>query len=638
MGVAIAADRVSAVQRWLWPLALIMLMALGTIQATQAQEFLPPDEAFKLDLGQQDNELIAHFEVTPGYYLYRERLSVETADGAIEELNLPDGDIIEDEYFGRSEVYHRDVTLRAALDGARSATLTWQGCAEAGLCYPPQRRSIELDEVPEASDALLASPANGSNVASDEGDKTSEAAETSTNPRENTLGEDQRLAAQLADGQSLWFLAAFFGMGLLLTFTPCVLPMIPILSSLVVGSQRDAKHPMLGGLVLSLAFVIPMALTYSLLGVAAALAGANLQALFQNPIFIGIFAGLFVVLALAMFGLFELNLPTFLRNRLGQLQQHQHGGHLGGAAAMGVLSALLVGPCMTAPLAGALLYIAESGDAWQGGLALLALGLGMGAPLLLVGMIGPRLLPRPGSWMIRVRALFGFVLLGMAIWFADRVLPGSIVLGLWGALIVSLALALWQMAKTAPDEETTPLAMISRSAGAILGLWGIALIVGAAGGSKDPFQPLAFLAGSGGGQSVAPTGGAPLPFETIDGQKELQARLIQASNQDQWTLLEFTADWCISCEVIEKEVFGDSRVQQALAQVQRLSEDVTKNTPTDQAIMRDQGVLGPPTLMLFGPDGEERRDLRVIGELSAEEFLERLEQARDGLSATGDPA
>ena len=626
---------VHALHRWFAiVLGAVMLILASPASAdspfASQDEFLSAEQAFSLSLSREDGELVAQWDIAPDYYLYRKRFSVETEEGAVTP-DLPEGETIEDEYFGRSEVYHYAVTLRAALGDAERVTLTWQGCAEAGLCYPPQRQTFDAESLEPlgpasvAGDAAVAdSPADAS-APDTSGARATSAPDSPQEERQmaaSAQGEDQRLAARLADARLGWVIAAFFGMGLLLTFTPCVLPMVPILSSLIVGATRDGRPRMRDGAMLSLAYILPMATTYAGLGVAAALAGANLQMLFQAPAFIVSFAALFVLLALAMFGAFEMALPSGLQTRLDAWMARQRGGRLGGAAVMGVLSALLVGPCMTAPLGGALLYIADSGDAWQGALALWSLGLGMGAPLLAVGLLGPRILPRPGPWMNRVRIVFGFVLLGMAIWFAARVLPPALELAAWGALLVGLAQAAWHAARTLRDA----LAPLSRSIAMLLALWGILMIVGAASGQHDPLRPLAGFTGN--GDAAGSAEATPLTFETVADQAALDARLDRASAQQRWTLVEFTADWCISCEIIEDNVFGDARVQAALDDVQRLRIDVTDNDAEDSAIMQALGVVGPPTLLFYGPDGTERRESRIIGELSAEEFLERLDAAR----------
>ncbi len=604
-----------------WAVALV-LFAMATLAMAQdpfgqQSDFLPPDRAFKPTLVRDDNGLDIDWQIEPGYYLYRHSFSAQ-ADKRELSLDIPEGETIEDEYFGRSEIYRHALRMTTQPGEADTLTLHWQGCADAGLCYPPQQRTFDLESVADAggSDTVNAPSATSSSVAPSPDPQTGAA-----------MAEDQQLAAQLAGGNGIWTLAAFFGMGLLLTFTPCVLPMIPILSSLIVGQRRSGENPRAAGFVLSLAYVLPMAATYAILGVAAAMAGANLQMLFQNVWFIGIFSVLFVVLAFAMFGAFELELPRALRQRLDAGLSRQRGGRFTGVATMGVLSALLVGPCMTAPLAGALLFIADTGNPWLGGAALLALGLGMGAPLVLIGTLGSQLLPRPGVWMTRVKALFGFVLLGMAIWFVARILSDAIVLGLWGTLGLAVAISLVAMARGNGTGGILP--QFATASAAIIGLWSALILIGAAGGAKDPWRPLSVYVPSGvATASKDARGSGPVAFDDVKDLATLERRVQATANSGQMTLVEFTADWCISCKVIEREVFSDPAVKDALQDVQRLSIDVTDDDAEDQAIMRHFGVVGPPTLMWFGPNGQEQRSARIIGELDAEAFLDRYAQAR----------
>lgn len=618
----------SRLVRWLLMLAMISVATIATAQDLFGQqgEFLPPEQAFKPTLAQNGNELEIDWQIEPGYYLYRHSLSAE-AGGRELSLEMPDGEEIEDEYFGRSEVYRHALNVTTRPGDVEKITLHWQGCADAGLCYPPQQRTFDL------------APAEAGSSETDRSTETTSASpepitkSSSTSEPGPGMAEDQQLASQLADGSWVWALVIFFGMGLLLTFTPCVLPMIPILSSLIVGQRKAGESQRRTGFVLSTTFVLPMAATYAVLGVAAAMAGANLQILFQSAWFIGLFSLLFVVLALSMFGLFELELPRMLRQRLDERMSRQRSGRLKGVAGMGVLSALLVGPCMTAPLAGALLFIAESGNPWLGGAALLSLGLGMGAPLILICTIGSQLLPKPGAWMTRVRAFFGFVLLGMAIWFVARVVPDAIVLGLWGALGLGFAVSLHALARHATTSSAGP--MVATASAAVIGLWSALILIGAAGGAHDPWHPLAVYAPAG-DDSISSAAGQPLEFDDVEDLAMLDARIAQTADSKRMTLVEFTADWCISCKVIEQEVFTDPTVKAELQDVKRLRIDVTDNDASDQAIMKHFGVVGPPTLMWFGPDGKERRSARIIGELNAETFLDRFAQAKQvGKDSTG---
>lgn len=587
---------------------IVMVPVLWALPAHAQQEFLPVDQAFRLSISQDgDGQVRLNWDIGKGYYLYRQQMKVDAdpTDGALQVL-WPAGTLKTDETYGKSEVYHDQVNVLVKATDARALTIGWQGCADAGLCYPPQTRRVNLADVA----ATLAAPADP--------------ATTRQSPEPpGALGEDQDLAERLSRMHMGWMLVVFFGLGLLMTFTPCVLPMVPILSSLIAGSGASPRR----GFILSLAFVLPMALTYAGVGAAAALAGANLQAVLQNPWVLGTFGLVFIVLALAMFGFYELQLPAVLRNRLNNVSQGRRGGTVAGAATMGVLSALLVGPCMTAPLAGALLYIGNTGDVVTGALVLFAMGLGMGVPLLLVGTLGARLLPRPGDWMNRVKALFGFVLLGTAIVFVARVLPAALTLGLWGAWLLAIALSLLALGQKLGMGNGR---LMSRYLALLLALWGGAMVIGAAGGAQNPLQPLAFQA-----RGIAPAQAAVgndfmARFGPLKTQQALKTRIAEAGQRGQWTLVDFYAEWCVSCDVIERKVFAEPRVQQALAGMQLLRPDVTANNADDQALMRAQQILGPPTMLLIGPDGKERRAERIIGELDADEFLARLARAKQG--------
>jgi thiol:disulfide interchange protein DsbD len=595
--------------RWLLSVVVFTLLWVLQAQAQAASDFLPPEQAFRLNVTKADDGLLRlNWKISEGYYLYRKQIKVEGEPvGSAQQVMLPAGTRKTDEFFGETEVYHDRLEVLVKAPDAQALKVGWQGCADAGLCYPPQTLRVTLADVaapPTAASGASAVDANQAAI--------------------STLGEDQNLAERLSRVNPGWMLLVFFGLGLLMTFTPCVLPMVPILSSLIAGSGASPRR----GFILSLAFVLPMALTYAVLGAGAALAGANLQAMLQNPWVLGTFGLIFFALALAMFGFYELQLPAVLRNRLNSASQGQRGGTVAGAAAMGVLSALLVGPCMTAPLAGALLYIGNTGDVLTGGLALLSMGLGMGVPLLLVGTLGARLLPRPGCWMNRVKVLFGFVLLGTAILFVARVLPPALTLGLWGAWLLAIAMSLLALAKKIDAGAGR---LMPRYLALLLGLWGGAMVMGAAGGAQNPLQPLAFVAGGAAPAQAAVANNFMARFASVKTQQALEARVAEAGQRGQWTLVDFYADWCISCKAIEREVFADPRVQQALANMQLLRPDMTANNADDRALMSVHQILGPPTMLLIGPDGKERRADRVIGELGADEFLSRLARARQGV-------
>lgn len=586
---------------WLAVLAAWLALTAGLARAEQT--FLEPEQAFQLSVapGGAAGEVRLAWTIAPGYYLYRDRVTVNAIPGEIVgKVVTPAGERKDDPNFGVVEVYHDRVSV--AVDAALASALVvgWQGCADEGLCYPPQQQTVSLAAIAGSGGAGAAT----SSV------PAATAAAFAAAPAGAPWSESG--VTRLLGERALWWtVPLFFLLGIAMTFTPCVLPMVPIVSSMVAGSQAAPRR----AFVLTLAFVVAMALVYAALGVAAALAGAGLQAILQNQWAILAFAGVFVVLALAMFGFFELQLPAALRDRLARATPQ--GGSLPGAAGMGALSALLVSPCMTAPLAGTLLYIAQSGNVVQGALLLLAMGLGMGVPLLVIGTMGARFLPRPGPWMDRVKAGFGFVLLAMAVWLAGRVLPPPVTLLLWGAWLGTLAMSLWQPAAGGAAGGRIAL----RSAAVLLGVWGAAMVVGAAAGGADPLRPLELLVR---GPAPATAAESTVAFETIADPQLLKVRLDAARAAGRPALVDFSAEWCTSCKTIEREVFGDPRVGQALAGVVLLRVDVTAGDAAQRALMREHQVMGPPTVMLFDTQGRERRGQRLVGEFPAGELLARL--------------
>ncbi len=603
-------------------LAAVFAASLFPSAARAADGFLDPEEAFvlRVEPGGAPDTITLRWTIAPGYYLYRERLEVTAvrAGSAPVAFESPAGKRKEDPTFGAVEVYHDQVALTVQTGGAQALQVGWQGCAEDGLCYMPQTQQVALGGIPNsvASSATAITGKGGGAAAAQPGLPVSAWEQA-------TAGSDSAVRTLLQDRSLAFTLALFFALGLALAFTPCVLPMVPILSSIVVGSQATPRR----ALALSLAFVLPMALTYAGVGVGAALAGANLQAVLQNPWALAVMGGVFVLLAGSMFGWYALQLPAALSARLDGASRSQRGGTLAGAGAMGVLSALLVGPCMTAPLAGTLLYIAQGGQPLQGGLLLFALGLGMGVPLLLVGTLGARALPRPGPWMDRVKAAFGFGLLATAIWMVQRVLPEPAALALWGALFVALAVALAQLGRGSTDATGGTLGsrrVLAPAAALLVGLWGGAMWLGAAAGAGDPLRPLGFVARAGAAATAAAEATHASRTVAIDSSTDLAAALAQARAAGRPVLLDFTADWCVSCKTIEREVFGDPAVQQALAGVTLLRADVTEGTPAQRALMRAHGVVGPPTVMLFESTGQELRPQRLVGEFNAPALLQRL--------------
>ncbi|WGT29721.1 protein-disulfide reductase DsbD [Pseudomonas marginalis] len=547
-------------------------------------DFLPVGKAFTFTSERlESGETQLYWQIADGYYLYKQRMKF---DGLAEKPALPQGEAHSDEFFGEQEVYRQGLEVKIPAGVTGQVKLGWQGCADAGLCYPPQSISVDLGGNPAVA-------------------ATAEA-------------QDQSLASGLQQRSLGWSLLVFFGLGLLLAFAPCSLPMLPILAGLVVGSGASPRR----GFALAGSYVVCMALVYAALGVLAALLGANLAALLQTPWILGSFAALFVILALPMFGFFELQLPVALRDRLDNVSRNQSGGSLVGAGVLGALSGLLVGPCMTAPLAGALLYIAQSGNALHGGLILFAMGIGIGVPLLLLVTVGNRFLPKPGTWMNVLKGIFGFLFLATAVLMIRPVIDESLWLGLWGVLAMSMAYCGWRLA-----QDFGRVAMLFGAGSVVVGVWGGLLLVGAAGGSDDLWQPLKVYSGS--RTTAAPS--AHEAFMTINDPAVLQGQLDSAKAQGQWVLVDYYADWCVSCKIMEKQVFGKPEVLDALKDVRLLRLDVTADNAASRALLGRYQVPGPPSFVWIGPDGEERRAQRITGEVDAAAFLQRWTQARDAL-------
>ena len=550
---------------------------LGSIN--NSADFLPVREAFQLSLVDSTPQSIKlRFVATEGYYLYRHRFQfrADSADALLGTARLPDGQKKHDEYFGDVEVYHGILDVELPRTDSRAFTLvvTYQGCADKGLCYPPETERLSISD-----SSAAATPYNWS-----------------------------------------WReLALFFLAGLGLTFTPCVLPMLPILSGVVLRGQVGG----LRGFNLSLAYVLPMAACFALLGALMGMFGAqlNLQARLQSVWVLVPFAMFFAVFALAMFGVFELKLPQAISSRLDRIAGRTEGGSLWGAAVLGVVSSLLVSPCVSAPLAGALLYISASGDALGGGLKLFMLGLGMGAPLLLVATGGAAWLPKSGPWLIYVKNAIGVLLLGLAIGLLSRVLPGQITLLLIGLLAggVGLFLGALEFVYKPPRKR------LGQLLGMFLLFYALACWYGAFSGQTDPFNPI------GQPRLVEAAGQAPSisAWQTVSTPADLDRVLAEARSSGTPLLLDWYADWCISCKVIEHEVLKDPIVVERLKGYRLIRFDITASNAEQRALLDRYQLFGPPALMFFGKDGVERADVRVIGEISAKDFAERVVKAND---------
>ncbi len=564
---------------------------------TGQPELLPADEAFVMGAERQaDATIVLHWTIAEDYYLYRDRSEFRLVDGGDAELGEPrfsPSDTKDDPFFGKVEVFHNEGSVRLPLEGepdpGARLEVTYQGCNDpVGVCYPPIEKSIDLGSIEPASAA-----ASGVESAN--------------------RSEQGQIAAGLAD-RGLWLtVLAFIGFGLLLTLTPCVLPMVPILAGVIAGDPHGGRAHRGAGL--AAVFVFTMALTYAAVGVVVGLTGASIQAWFQQPWVLGIFAGLFVLLALAMFGLFDLQLPDRLRNAV-ENRTRRLGGSFGGAAALGVISAIVVSPCVTPPLIGALIYIADTGDPLTGGFALFALGIGMGLPLIAAAGFAGRLLPRAGPWMNRVRAAFGVLLLGVAIWLLQRVVPVPVSMVLWSVLLIVVGVQLGALAGA-----STGWARLWKGIGLVAVLYGTILLVGATAGGQSLLQPLRGVVGGG------PATEQTVDFEPVEDAADLRQKLAAAQRAGRPVMLDVYADWCVSCKELEAFTFPDPRVQAALEGAVLLRADVTANDAGDKALLQRFDLYGPPAVLFFGTDGVERRGYRVVGYRNAAEFAEHTRQA-----------
>ncbi len=584
--------------------------SLAGMGGSKQDEFLEPDQAFKLTVKAKDAQtLVASFTPAESYYLYRDKLKFilkDAADASIAKVELPRGEAKSDPNFGTTEVYHHPFEALIHLQGkAQKVTLaaSFQGCSEKGVCYPPIQKNFDL---------ALPSGEAAQHVSSG----TPQAATPATPPvaGEQNRSESSQIAA-LFKGGSFWLVvASFFGFGLLLALTPCVFPMIPILSGIIVGQGQHLTKPR--AFALSLAYVMGMAITYAAAGVAAGLSGTLLSNALQNPVVLGVFALVFVALAFSMFGFYELQMPNFIQSRFNDASNKMKGGHLTGVFAMGALSAVIVGPCVAAPLAGALAYIGLTRDVWLGGWALFAMALGMGMPLLLVGMSAGALLPRAGGWMEAVKAFFGVLLLGVAVWLISPVIPAVAHMLLWAVLLIVSAIYLHAL-----DPLPLPVrgwAKFWKGVGVVALIAGIALLIGALSGGRDILQPLSGLRAGG----MAAAADAPhARFEKIKNVAELEQRLAQT--QGKFVMLDFYADWCVSCKELERFTFNDAKVQARLRDMVLLQADVTANSDDDKALLRKFGLFGPPGIIFFDPAGKEKG--RVVGYENPEKFLASTE-------------
>ncbi|MDX1572788.1 MAG: protein-disulfide reductase DsbD [Methylophaga sp.] len=576
-----------------------------------SDEPLAVDEAFRFSADVKDpRHLHIGWQIADGNYLYRNKIEARITDNdavKITSLNLPEGENKRDEYFGLTEVYHHDLLLSVPVerpDAAQSVNLEvrYQGCSETfNICYPPEIKTVKLD-LPAISQE------NASQTISP--DELLTPSDT-----DDSADQQDKIADRLASNNLPKILIGFLGLGLLLAFTPCVFPMIPILSSIIVGEGASVTPRR--AFMLSLVYVLAMSVTYTAAGVMTGLLGGNLQSILQNFWVIGAFSLILLALALSMFGFYELQLPHYLQQRLHQISHQQRGGKLISVALMGLLSGLIVGPCLAPPLAGALLFISQHADPLLGGAALFALSIGMGIPLLIIGTSAGSLLPRAGDWMENIKAVFGVLLVALAIWMMSRVIPPSMTLALWSALLIICAVYLGALESLGIN--ATGWQKFWKGLG-LLGLtFGILLMIGAASGSQQLWQPLKNLTLA----TDTMQESASLNFTRINTPAELQEAL---SETNQPVMLDFYADWCTDCKTMEQTTFKDPAVVSALEDFTLLKVDLTDNTSDQQAILKQLKVFGPPTMVFFNADGQEFNDTRLIGHVSAAEMLAHIDQ------------
>ena len=561
-------------------------------------EILTPDQAFQLSItAENQHTLKSSFVIAKGHYLYRNKITFESQDLALETV-LPTGDIKKDTHFGEVEVYHNAVTATLILNNPPAnlqkikVQASYQGCSEKGLCYSPIRKAFEIN---------LPNGVTGN-----------------TNTAITESSSDQ--ATSLLKSGKLWLvIAGFFGFGVLLALTPCVLPMIPILSGIIVGDKKVHHHATsrLHAFNLSLAYTLGMSLSYTLAGIAAGLSGQLLSNALQSAWMLGITSMIFVFLAFSMFGFYELRLPSALENRMVNIANGIKGGQFLGVFSMGALSALIVSPCVAAPLAGALIYIGQTHDVVLGGVALFSLSIGMGLPLLLIGASAGHVLPKAGPWMTAVRDFFGFLMLGLAIYLISPVIPSSMQLLLWAGLLIIPAIYL--RAIDSLPTNASPLQRLCKGMGIILLALGITMIIGAASGAKSALNPLSGIVNK--QASISHSG---LSFKRIHSMAELVTNIQNAKGKT--LMLDFYADWCVACKELEQFTFSDAGVKNALKNTILLQADVTNNTPEDIALLNRFKLFGPPGIVFFNQAGQEIAALKVVGYQPPEEFIKTLEK------------
>ena len=585
---------------------LFLMLFIYSFSLEIGNKVLEPEEAFKVDFIKNENSLNIKIELGEGIYLYDDKLQVNiTKPNKIEllkDLKLPkpvpyDGFIV---HFDDLNIEIPYSLLKLKLDSNKyEIEFKFQGCSKAGLCYAPmsEKQIISFEE--NAKEESITSIK--------EDIKQKDELSSSLKQEAENLSETDNIAASLKDSSTLIVLATFFGFGLLLAFTPCVFPMIPILSSIIVKASQNESMSAKKGFLMSFVYVLAMSFAYSLAGIIAGIFGANLQASLQNPYVLVVFAFVFMALAFSMFGYFEIRLPASLQTKINKTADGKEKQGMLGIAIMGFLSALIVGPCVAPPLAGALVYIGQTGDALLGGLALFVMSLGMGVPLLLIGLGAGKFMPKPGGWMEGVTKIFGIIMLGVAIWLLDRVINPTVTMYLWAFLFISFGVYLKIYTH-----------IIVKSISKVLTILGAILLVGAVSGATNPLKPLdKFTSG------VSLVKQDELKFIKIQNIAQLEDAILKSSKP---VILDFWANWCVSCKELDEITFKNDEVIKRLQNFTLLKVDVTQNSEEDKAIQKKFGVVGPPALIFWDENKQEVKSAKIVGYKNPKEFLEILDK------------
>lgn len=593
-------------------IAVVLTLAASLLSpmARAADDYLEPDAAFKFSARMADAKTVEiTYAIADGYYMYRERFSFKAEGAALGEPVIPPGKVKFDDTFQKNvETYRKNITIKLPVEasGAFTLTATSQGCADQGLCYAPMESQAKLSPhgggLLSAIAAIQGVPAGSASIDMPQSESNISSVNDARASIPNTDPELGRIEAALKSGKLLLILPLFLLLGLGLSFTPCVLPMVPILSSIIIGEGAQASRRR--GFILSAAYSLGMALVYTALGIAAGLIGEGLSASLQQPLVLGSFAILMVMLSLSMFGVYQLQMPAAIQAKLMRASEQQTAGKLFGVFAMGAISALIVGPCVAAPLAGALVYISQTRDVAMGGSALFAMAVGMSVPLLLIGLSAGALLPRAGAWMDAIKRFFGVLMLALALWMIAPVIPTSVQMLGWAALGIGYGCYLLFARNWGWP---------AKAVGLIFAVFGVVQLVGVATGGRDALAPLAHL----GGSSMK-----KIDFVRVKSISELDAAVAQAKGKT--VMLDFYADWCVSCKEMEKLTFSDPRIQSQFADMLLLQADVTANNADDKALLKRFNLFGPPGIVFFDKQGREIPGGRVIGYQNTDKFLQSL--------------